>query len=306
MSITLRQVSDVVVKRVPIEIDERPVRGADICAECFCNIFFCAQTNSGKTTCLYTMVKKMITKGTKVYLFVSTLYNDRIWGEIRKYLTKKKFELHIYTSIIEDGVNHLRDLVDQLVQEAKERDEEEEEMKKRENPEDPTDPREEIPAAEIYMMQHRINGYGKEEDKLEEKKPPRRSKYQPLDYLIIFDDLADEIKSMEYQVLLKKARHFHIKTITSSQYLKDMVPDTRKQIRLWILFRGLSSKLLETVYESIGGSQTVPFDLFVQLYHHATRRTKKSPYPFFYACPLENDFRREFRLRYEIPSEHIN
>src|SRR4051812_44846524 len=107
MSITIERINDHVVKRIPIKFETKPVIGADVCSECYCNMFLVASTNSGKTTVTNHLMKECVGKNTVIIAFVSTLYNDPNWLEIMKYFKKKGIAFEGHTSIIEDGVNHL-------------------------------------------------------------------------------------------------------------------------------------------------------------------------------------------------------
>ena len=65
-------------------------------------------------------MKECSTKHTIIIIFCSTVYKDKNWIQIRKYFEKKGMEVRIFTSIYEDGEDQLRNLIDELKQEAKE------------------------------------------------------------------------------------------------------------------------------------------------------------------------------------------
>src|SRR5690349_16484065 len=88
-SIVIKRINEEKVEPVPVPIDTRKVKGADLCSECYCNICMIAPTNSGKTTVLYKMLKEMAGKETKIICFVSTMFNDPLWLEIKKHFDKK-------------------------------------------------------------------------------------------------------------------------------------------------------------------------------------------------------------------------
>ena len=74
-----------------------------------------------------------------------------------------------------------------------------------------------------------------EDENEEPKKKKKKSKYLAPEYMIIFDDLSSELKSRSLLSLMKFNRHFKAKLIISSQYLNDLLPESRKQIDLWLI-----------------------------------------------------------------------
>ena len=91
-----------------------------------------------------------------------------------------------------------------------------------------------------------------------------------------------------------------IKTITSSQYFKDIGPSTRNQIRLWLIFRGQSLDKLKKIYEAL--EAPVPFGVFVSMYKDAMKPTKECPKPFFYASK-DGDYRQCYSVKYTVPED---
>ena len=59
-------------------------------------------------------------KTTKIVIFCSTAFKDEAWIEIIKFFEAKGFDLQVFTSIFEDGVDQLQKIVDELGTEAKE------------------------------------------------------------------------------------------------------------------------------------------------------------------------------------------
>ena len=104
-------------------------------------------------------------------------------------------------------------------------------------------------------------------------------------YIFVFDDLGEEIGDKSLTALLKKNRHFRCKVIISSQNLKDIPPQARRQIDLWLLFSGLSENILKTVHQD--ADFPVGLEKFVAGYKQATT----NPYSFMYAG---DDYRSNF------------
>ncbi len=281
--IIVKTINDEKVERIPIKIDTRKVKGADICKDCYSNIFCVAPTNCGKTTAIFSMLKAFAGKNTKILLFVSTIYNDPNWQFIRKYFEKKGNDVICQSSLREDGIDHLKELVEHLKEKAQEREAEEESD-------------DEPDLMKILEQENGVINYlRRDEDKPKKKK----EKYQSPEYILVADDLADEIKSPTFTTLLKKARHYHIKVIISSQYLKDLIPAARKQIRLWLIFMGCQSALVYNIHEA--SDLRIDPELFLQLYQKATIPTDDNPKPFLYVAPREDDFRISFSKRFILP-----
>ena len=108
------------------------------------------------------------------------------------------------------------------------------------------------------------------------KKKSKKSKYKCPEYMIVLDDLSNELKSKSLLTLLKKNRHYKSKIIISSQWLHDLLPESRKQIDLFMIFKGFPEKKIAEIYKDCDSS--IPFDTFLKIYHQAT----KKPHSFLY------------------------
>jgi len=294
-SITLKNINDLVVEKINIPIETRPVRGAEIVSDAYTNIFIIGSTNAGKTSLIFKLLKEFCGKSTKIIAFVSTLLNDTSWISIRKYFDKKGIEFEGYTSITEDGRNHLNELVEDLTLEAKDREEKEDAKE---------EDKEEVQQVDIFeLMRKRINFVKvDEENSVPQEKKEKKSKYLDPEYVIVCDDLASEIKTPQFANLLKSARHFHLKTITSTQYLKDLLPSARAQVRVVCAFGGLSKDKLEELHKFL--NIRLPISLFMILYKYATTPSKQNPKPFMFINPQKEDYRVSLNKRFIIP-EHM-
>ncbi len=138
----------------------------------------------------------------------------------------------------------------------------------------------------------------------QDEEPPspkkKKTKYLAPEYILVFDDIAEELRSAVYQELLKRSRHFWIKTITASQALTDLKPSSRAQIRLWLIFGGQSPAKLEEVYRAL--DPAISQELFMTMYKKATTATKDNPKPFFYASRT-GVYRSGFDNEFIIPQE---
>lgn len=275
----LEQINDDYVHPIKIKADTRPVRGGSLCDCTYANMFLVAPTNSGKTSAIFKILKECAGKKTKIIVFSSTFFNDPLWEEIRNHFDKKGIEIDGYLTL----KGHLQDLITELQDKAIER------QKKGEVVEEPVN--------DIDMLIESLKSMTFETFLTKERK--KVSKYQSPEYILVFDDLSNEIQDIEYETLLKQSRHFHIKTITSSQGLIDITPTSRQQVRVWMLWKGLSVANLRSLYTTLG--LNIPFDLFQYLYSNATTPTEKMAKPFLYFIPKTNEYRKSFTHKYIIP-----
>ena len=162
-------------------------------------------------------------------MFCSTHNRDNAWTAIKKYLEKKHIPSEFFTSIKENGINHLAESIDRLRLEENE-DSEEEEIKYKERP------------------NQVVNAGYKTFDEIHVKiKKPKKVSQR---YMIIFDDVSGELRDPNVSILLKTNRHFRPKCVISSQNCLDIDPQTRKQIEYYILFSGLNDDKLYELYRN--------------------------------------------------------
>ena len=285
--ISLRQINKQIVKAIQLPFDDiRPIKGYDMVPELYSNIFLCAKKKSGKTSACFKIMKGCTDKNTIIYVFCSTIYKDKNWIEIRKHFKSKGIEMNCFTSIYEDGEDQLQKLIDQLSAEAKEQEEDQEESEDE----------------EVDTFKHgggfiRFNDDDEDDkntDNDKKKKKARKSKFQVCDYMIIFDDLSGELKSKSIVELLKKNRHYRTKIILSSQYMNDLKPECRKQIDLFLIFKGFNSKKLEEIHRDCDSN--VPLETFIEVYKQATEKL----YSFLFIDTREDKLRMNFDREFII------
>lgn len=288
--ISLQQINQQYVKAIPIpDEDRRPIKGYDVCEEVYANIFLCAKKKSGKTSALFKIMKECVIKKTIIYIFCSTAYKDKNWIQIRKYFKDKGMELHVFTSIFEDGQDQLANLIEDLKQEAKDEEEAKEQRECEITDEDRCD--------DILT---RLGSISLQSREIEEKqKKPKKSKYLAPEYMIIFDDLSSELKSRSLLSFLKFNRHFKSKLIISSQWLHDLLPESRKQIDLFLIFKGFPVKKLAEIYKDCDSG--IPFETFLQLYQKATQ----DKHNFLYVDCRSDSFRRNFDSEFIIHDQEF-
>ena len=249
-------------------LDMRPVRGADLFPELYCNIYLCARKKTGKTLTIKKILKKCCGPKTKIVVFCGTLYKDDTWTAIEKWAEVKGVPFLGYTSIEDEetGQDRLRQLVKEL--------EDNPENQKEKRPKNPLDS-------------------DSEDEEAEEK-------YQSPEYIFILDDLADELHRRSLTTFLKKHRHFKAKIIVASQHLNDLFPQARRQLDYWILFKGHSEDKVDEICKS--ADLSMPKKEFYGLYQFAT----EEPFSFLYidttsgASKTTGQFRRNFNTLIEV------
>jgi len=262
--------------------DNRPIKGESICNELYSQIFLVAKKNSGKSTVLHNMITKFADKKTKIIAFCSSLYQDDIWKSIRKMCKDRNFQFNGFTSIVdhENNENILRTILDDIQEDMKEKDEED-------------DKHSLISIAEEDEQELKGILFDNSEEETKETKN-RKSKYLTPEYLFIFDDISEELHNTTLISLLKKNRHFKSKVIISSQYPLDLVPQSRKQIDLWCLFKGETREKLEKIYKDIDADFS--FEVFYSLYLKAT----ENKFSFFYCDSRHQDYRIKFDNKFVL------
>ena len=127
----------------------------------------------------------------------------------------------------------------------------------------------------------------------------KSSKFQYPEYIIVFDDLSSELKSRSLLSLLKFNRHFKTEIILSSQWVHDLLPESRKQIDLFLVFKGFTAKKMKEIYNDCDTS--LPFEIFYQIYQQAA----KKPFSFLFIDSISDKFRINFDKEFVIQSNDV-
>lgn len=233
--IKLTRINHETVEAVPllVNVDKRPILGADLFDEVYANIFLCARKKSGKSSVIYNIIKKCANRHTTVIAFVSTLHKDDTWSTIQKHCEYNHIPFIGHTSLKGDrNEDILLQLINELQMEQKQ---EVKQIKK--------------DSVLVFDDEHEVK-----------EKRVKKSKFRSPEYLFIFDDLSNELKSLSLMTLIKKNRHFRSKIIISSQYMNDMAPSSRAQLDYFLIFKGITKEKLIDIYTdaSVGVAEGVP------------------------------------------------
>ncbi len=264
--------------------DTRPFRGEDLFKFGFKNHFLSAKTFSGKTSNIYFILKRIMCRKTKLIIFASKVNHDPTWLFMIPYFRKKGIDVEVHTSIYEGKRNILREMVAKWDLEI--------------NAEVPDETKKPDPVKVLKqkgqgiidaILQHNmppeVTGAGKKE---------KKSKYQERKYVMVLDDLSDELKDPAITSLLKSARHLHMDVFISSQYYKDIIKGARSNIAYYLLYGGIPEDVLEVMYKDAGLS--IEYPEFLKLYYDASA----AQYEFLYVDTIGGTFRKNYNEEYQI------
>jgi hypothetical protein len=291
--ITLKQINNLQVKPIIIKgindnEDKRPIKGAKLIPELYANIFLLARKKSGKTVLASKIIKECCTRETTVIVFCSTLDKDPNHKVIKKYCQIQKIPYVGYTSMYEDGVNILQELVNKLEEEARVREEEEENDEHKEK----------LTRMEKHLMT--LFNSDSEDDEDGSHKRKKRNKFQSPEYLIYFDDLSNELKSPALVTLIKKNRHFLCKLLISSQYCMDLLPSSLRQIDFCFIFKGVPPEKIEKLIKDF--DLAIPLYKLLNIYQYATL----NKFSFLKIDTQKNEYFRNFNCQFAIKEADNN
>lgn len=262
-----KKLNDTVVRKVQIENINENVKGADMFPILYPNVFIAASKNSGKTMNIYNIINNSLQKGSIIFVFCSSHYNDQVWQKIKELCEKKEIIATFYTDLVNEGINTIQAIIESIKEIAAEREQEQEE----EQPPDLFHPDEEGNMISVKV------------------KKERKPKYNSPEYTLIFDDMAGSLTNPDIAALVKRNRHFHCRTIMSSQDGKDIRPATISNMDYLLLYPNITQARLEHIYEALGMNH-ITFDDFKKLYYHAT----SAPYNFLYIDRKTGKFRHNY------------
>ncbi len=260
------------------------IKGYDLFPNVYSNLFILGRKHSGKSTVIFKILKKCADKDTKLYIFSSTVYKDPTWIHIVKHFKTKGNPIEIYTSMKDDGENHLKNIIETLNIEAElEQAEIEKEEEEKNNPE------------EEKINYIKVDPYNEDsESDSDKKKKKRKKKLIAPEIIFVFDDQGTLLRSTDVANLLKLHRHYKSKSIISSQYIHDIHPSSMRQLDYLLAFANITDEKIDKVHEGL--DLPINADLFKKLYYHAT--SKK--YNFLYIDINNTKFRINFNQEYQV------
>ena len=245
---------------------------------------------------------------------------DANWVAIRKWCNKHKIQFEGFPSIKEGKIDVIDKFLHRLEQEA---DEDLNESEEDEYEDEPIPMREGGRSKPINFFGGNDNDeeedddydgeeYSDEEDdgeftqavptKSEQRMFSNRNntslqpkeRFQSPEYIIILDDISHELKMPSVSSLLKKNRHYKLKVIISSQYIKDLKPEALKQMDYFLMFKGLTEDKIQKIHDD--GDLAVDLDTLQKVYADAT----KEQFGFLYVDTRNDLYRKNFDKMYII------
>jgi hypothetical protein len=266
-SIKTKMINDFRIKKVRLpQLSQKKIRGSEI-LPIYSNVFICAKKNSGKSTCIFNMLKKCVDKDTILDFFVSTINKERTWKAIVEYFTNKGCTVNSHMSTMGDNGE---DLIGEII----------------DTPVEWTDDEESSSSEEEDLKYISIDNPNKKEQESTPKK--RRKKKKAQKRVIVLDDLSSELKKPSIDRLLKINRHLGSKVILSSQYLNDLSPQARRQVDVWMLFPGLKQNKLSQVLRDCDSRLDYPE--FEEVYRFCTNKK----YNFMTLYCDDDSYRKNF------------
>lgn len=274
----LKKINNSEVKAIKLsnEIEYDKFRGIELIYP-YTNTFIVAKKHSGKTCTINHLLRNTIDKNTKVYIFCSTVYNDSSYKSIVEWFNKKDIEYELFTAVIENRVDYLKQIVEQLVFQA--------EQKLNLEHVQPSDAQnlDDIPYGVGVVVDDDEN------IKVKIKKPKKMTP----EIVFIFDDMSSQLRnSSSLSVLLKQNRHYKANVYVSSQNVNDLYPDQRLQIQNWYIFRGFNFEKINDIFKS--SDPSVSLEAFYEMYLTAT----SEPYHFFNYNTSKDIYRKDFNHQF--------
>lgn len=274
----------------------KPPRGSKYFAEPFCNIGILAKKKSGKTTVVANIIDRCVGPDTTVIIFCPNVFKDQAYKAIMDSLEKKGVNYEAYEHYLdEDGQN----IVDEIIKadQASAREENDKRGSGKIDKGPPTsikqDPR--FLTKDEQITQHLQKMYGGgikpeplEDIKEDQPKTVKKSKYQELDYIFVFDDLSKLLRNKSIEALSKINRHLKSKVIFSFHGVSDLPPITIGQLDYLLIFGKQPEERIEEVKNKL--SISTPLEELLVLYHKATEKE----YSFLYIDVAKDEYRRNF------------
>ena len=303
--ITLTKINDAVVKPIKTAKDKekRLPKGYHLFPEPYPNIGIIAKKASGKTNVVVNIVKHCADKDTQVVVLASTAHKDPMFQELKKWCKRNDVPYEALTeikSIDENGKKS--DFFDKFMKSVCTEEDmsssgsESEEDRKMSNygnlPEEQSEEEYDSEEEDINFGKHYDRNkpmFAKNKSSLQPKKP-----YITPEYILICDDISNELKLPSLRAFFKRNRHMKAMDIISTQWINDLLPESLKQFDYLLLFKGLTDEKLLKVKND--ADLSIPFEKFRAIYNDCV----KDKYCFLYIDTRNEVYRKNFNMRYDI------
>ena len=263
-----------IVNNITEEITE--VKGKSLFKNNLCNIFICARKRSGKSSLIGNILMKMADKRTTVIIFSPTHEIDPCWISIKEQLEEKGINVLTYHHFLDDVEGNL---LEQFLKEL-------EVKKTTEKEEDKND---------LNIITENGTYLKFVENKPEEKKSkPYVPKKSVPEYIIVGDDLSNDLRHISWVKNLKSNRHRKIMNIISSQYFLDLQTGSISNLDYMIIFKGQDDDKLEIIHKRL--DLGISLEDFKKMYQYAV----STPYSFLYIDVRNDEYRKNFNEKLKI------
>lgn len=268
---TRKKVNDYAISVPKIEESDKEWKGMDCLDIQYFVMAILGKRRSGKSTLIYSILKYFATTKTVVIFFCPTFAKDPTYKSIRMFLQKKGITYTDFQSIENEGVNN----VSLLMKTFEEKTEDTDEEKLIEDEEKKTD------------KQNKKSGCKFKESPTKENK----KKVKQPEFIIIFDDISQEIKNKAVNTLCKNSRHYKAKVILASQSITDIHPHTYAQLDYCAVFKNFNNEQIKQIYERI--QPDISIEEFQTLYTAITNEKDKKGHSSFMFVDRANTQIRE-------------
>jgi len=200
---------------------------------------------SGKSTLIYSLLKYFASTKTIVIFFCPTFWKDGTYEAIRRYLDSKNIVYTDFQEVAQNGVNNVDILMKQFEEKEEEQDEDQGKV---------------IEDARAKKAGCKF--------KEEIDKPGRNKKVIPPEYIIIFDDISNEIRDKSVVKLCKNSRHYRSKILLSTQSITDLHPHQFAQLDYLAVFKDFNNEQVKQIYDRI--QPNLSYEEFQLLYKAIT------------------------------------
>lgn len=300
----MRTLNIVEIKPIPLEhLPPEKIQGYEVFEEPYANVFFMARKKQGKTTAMWTALKRCISRSkqypTTVHFYIGSIYRDPSYKYIIKELKKRGVPYSLNSSLFDENK---ADVLAADVKQLEEKYKEDLEAEFDDSDSSDTDndyyeyPYGPAFGGGKYVTMTREEllelALAKGAEPLSRKpKPPK--KIAPED-IFVFDDLGQEINhSPSLCRLMKENRHLKSKVFICSQWLNDVPLQARSQLDYLLMWSKVSEPKLAEVFSNL--DLPVDFDDFRTMYYDATAE----PHGFLYIDVVNGKFRKGFSKKDE-------
>jgi len=272
-----KKINNIDIKKISLkDMDERETKYKNLFeSKYFCSYIY-GKRGSGKTNLLCNILPYLVhKKETDLVMIICNSYNtDPLWKWIIEYLNKNKINNICYPTMTEiemietpagrmknEKVNHIQDLLDILKDKQKEKENE----KNNDN--------------DNYLSIAKT------------KRKPKKEPFIYSKYLLLCDDISNELHNPSLQHLIKIARHWKLNIILLSQVLNDIPSGVKGNLNNIILYKNCSLPSLQNLYKY--SNINIPFNEFYNIYRQTTKE-EENKRNFLYIDLDKSELRKNF------------